>query len=378
MVARAIFCTFVVTVLSVFGFTQVPHSSHVWVVTEENHSYENVMASMPYLVSLANQYGLATQYYSDMHNSISALMHLTAGQTVTTNDNTTATFDVDNIVRRMLPKGLTFRSYQEELPYAGYSGISYNDYVKRHNPLVYFTDVSNSSLKYHSVPYTQLSSDLSNHATGNYNYITPDLLDDAHDGTMGAADYWLKQHLPAILAQPEFQSGGDGLLFIVFDEGNLYTDNRCSATVSSGCGGRVATVVIGPKIRRGYRSTVWHNHESLLKTVCLALGTSGCPGAASTASPMLEYFAGVQMKSPSSGSTITGGVPVSAYAVPLYSAHPITAMRIYVDNQNKLTASASSISANLALATGTHKIVVVAWDSTGRSYTGAATYVTVQ
>ena len=378
MVSRAILCTFALAILSIFSYAQVPHSSHVWLVTEENHSYEDVMASMPYLVSVANQYGLATQYYSDMHNSISALMHLTAGQTVTTNDSTTSIFDVDNIVRRMLPKGLTFRSYQEELPYAGFSGISSNEYVKRHNPLVYFTDVANSSLKYHSVPYTQLSSDLSNHATGNLNYVTPDLMNDAHDGTMGAADSWLKQHLPVILAQPEFQSGGDGLLFIVFDEGNLSTDNRCSATDSSGCGGRVATVVIGPKIRRGYRSTVWHNHESRLKTVCLALGTSGCPGAASTASPMLEFFAGVQMKSPNPGTTFTGSVPVSGYGVPLYATQPITAMRIYVDNVSKLTASGSSIGANLLLSTGTHKVVVVAWDSTGRSYTGPATYVTVQ
>ncbi len=85
---------------------EVPHSSHVWIISEENRSYESVAASMPYLMSLANKYGLATQYYADMHNSPSALMHLTAGQTITLNDNTTATFSAANLVRQMLPAGL--------------------------------------------------------------------------------------------------------------------------------------------------------------------------------------------------------------------------------------------------------------------------------
>ena len=88
----------------------VPHSKHVWLIAEENHSYENVVASMPYLVSLGNQYAVATQHYADMHNSLSALMHRTAGETVTTDDNTTKTFDVDNLVRQMRPAGLTFKS----------------------------------------------------------------------------------------------------------------------------------------------------------------------------------------------------------------------------------------------------------------------------
>jgi hypothetical protein len=59
---------------------QVPQSKHVWIVTEENHSYESVIGNsgMPYFNSLATKYGLATQYYSEQHNSISALMWLVA------------------------------------------------------------------------------------------------------------------------------------------------------------------------------------------------------------------------------------------------------------------------------------------------------------
>jgi hypothetical protein len=70
----------------------IPHSQHVWLITEENHSYENVIgnASMPYYNYLAHKYALATQYYSDRHSSLPALMRLVAGQIVTTNNNTTA------------------------------------------------------------------------------------------------------------------------------------------------------------------------------------------------------------------------------------------------------------------------------------------------
>lgn len=47
------------------------------------------------------------------------------------------------------------------------------------------------------------------------------------------------------------------------------------------------------------------------------------------------------------------------------STHPVTAMRIYVDNIAKFTVNASSLDTSVALATGTHSVVVQAWDSTG-------------
>src|SRR5205823_2136160 len=45
---------------------------HVFIVTEENTNYSSVIgsSSMPYLNGLAQQYGLATQYYANTHPSI--------------------------------------------------------------------------------------------------------------------------------------------------------------------------------------------------------------------------------------------------------------------------------------------------------------------
>lgn len=298
-----------VCLFSLYGAAQMPRSQHVWIVGEENHSFEDAAAAMPYLMSLGHQYGIATQYYADMHNSISALMHLTAGQTVTTNDSTPATFNVDNIARQLIGEGLTFRSYQEWLPQAGFLGLSSGPYVKRHDPLAYFSDVAGGNLRYNLVPLPQLASDLANHATANYNYVTPDLNHDGHDGSLQIADEWLHQYLPPILAQPEFRPGGDGVLFVMFDEGNLgnKTDFRCNASSSSpNCGGRVLVVVAGPNVKPGFQSHTFYNHESLLATVCQALGTDSCPGAAANASPMADLFMTPLSASPPTATASVG------------------------------------------------------------------------
>ena len=287
----SVVCLCACTLSACAGVT-VPHSDHVWIVTEENRSYETVIGSshMPYYNSLANKYALAAEYYSNRHGSLPALMRLVAGQSVTTNNNTTSCFNADNVVRHLLFHGMTWRSYQEDLPYAGYTGLRWGNYVRRHNPLIDFTDVCAPSQKLNSVPFTRLAKDMANDATPNYVYITPNLQHDAHDGTLAQADAWLSQTIPKILARPEFQSGGDGLLFIVWDEGNLYTDNRCSPSVSSGCGGRVATLVIGPKVKRNFKSRALYHHQNLLRTVCDALGFASCPGAGAAATSMVDFF----------------------------------------------------------------------------------------
>src|SRR5450432_1146877 len=143
----------------------VPHFGHVVLVVEENHSYSEVIgnSAMPYLNSLASQYGLATQYFANTHPSIGNYFMLTTGQVVTNDDGFTGTVDVDNIVRDLISAGKTWKSYAESIPSTGYTGGDSYPYTKRHNPFAYLTDVVNSTTQVNNiVSLSQLSSDLAN------------------------------------------------------------------------------------------------------------------------------------------------------------------------------------------------------------------------
>src|SRR5580692_4971285 len=97
----------------------VPRSAHVWMITEENSSYENIVGSaqMPYFNQLIQRYGLATQFYSDQHSSLPALMWFVAGAPVELNNDTVSCeHPDDNIVRELLKQGYSWRAYEEELP----------------------------------------------------------------------------------------------------------------------------------------------------------------------------------------------------------------------------------------------------------------------
>jgi hypothetical protein len=93
--------------LAAIGAAQVPSSHHVVVVVEENHGYDSVIGNgaMPYLNSLASQYGLATQYYANTHPSIGNYFMMTAGQIITNDDGYSGTVTADNLVRHLLSSG---------------------------------------------------------------------------------------------------------------------------------------------------------------------------------------------------------------------------------------------------------------------------------
>lgn len=379
-------CLFIV---SVAAAQNVPRSSHVWMITEENHSYEDVVGNrdMPYYNKLIQKYGLATQFYSEQHSSLPALMWLVAGDSVEPNNNTTSCqHDDDNVVRELLKKGYTWRSYQEGLPFAGFQGLygPQHLYYRRHNPLIDFSDVCpGSGQESNSVPLSQMAADFADGNTVNYAYITPDSDEDAHNGTLADADQWLQQNVPDILARPEFSNGGDGILFIVWDEGNLYTDNRCSADGKGWCGGRTATLVIGPQVKSGYQSTITYHNASVLKTVCAAMGLSPCPGAAQDAAPMSDFFTNggspdpsnsVEISTPGNGATISGAVHLIATAS---ESKPVSQTQVW-DNGVKLGVYGEQIDAVYNLAPGQHTTAVMDLDSSGQVMHQASVTYTVE
>ncbi|HEX4066705.1 MAG TPA: alkaline phosphatase family protein [Acidobacteriaceae bacterium] len=355
------------------GAQNVPRSSHVWMITEENHSYEDIVgnAQMPYYNQLISQYGIATQFYSDQHSSLPALMWFVAGAAVEPNNDTTSCDHTqDNVVRELLKRGYNWRAYEEDMPSAGYQGLyggADGNYYRRHNPLIDFSDVCpGTGQDTNSVPYTQMAEDFSQNDTANYAYVTPDAIDDAHSASLQVADDWLQDHVPQILARPEFGPGGDGILFIVWDESND-TDNRCSASVSQGCGGRTPTLVIGPGVKKGYKSTTFYRNENVLATVCAAMGLSPCPGAAQNTAPMADFFnataaataAGIVISTPGNGATISGSVHLLASA----SENQAISQTQVWDNGVKLGVYGPQIDAVYNLSPGQHTTTVEDLDS---------------
>jgi phosphatidylinositol-3-phosphatase len=356
----------------------IPHSSHVWVIAEENHSLEEVVGNskMPYYNHLIHEYGLATQFYANQHSSLPALMWFVAGAAVTGNNNTVScSHDNDNVVRQLLKQGYTWRSYQQNLPSAGYQGLYGGSYYRRHNPLIDFTDVCpGTGQERNSVPYSQMEKDFAKGDVVNYAYITPDIDEDAHNGTLEAADQWLQSNLPAILARPEFGPGGDGIIFIVWDEGNVDKwDDRCSATVDKGCGGRTATLVIGPQVKSGYKSTTHYHNQSVLKTVCVAMGFSPCPGTAQDAAPMADFFKSdngrdspsdsIVVSTPGNGATVAGAVHLIADAS---ESQAVSETQVW-DNGTKLGVYGAEIDATYNMAPGKHTTTVIDLDSSSRA-----------
>ena len=130
---------------------QVPPSSHVVVVVEENHSYSSVIgnSAMPYLNRLASRVRIGHPVLRQ-HASIDRqllMFMMTVGQIITNNDSYTGTVTADNLVRHLLSAGKTWKSYAENLPYAGYTGGDSGPYVRHHNPFSYLSDVVNSSVQ---------------------------------------------------------------------------------------------------------------------------------------------------------------------------------------------------------------------------------------
>jgi acid phosphatase len=159
------------------------------------------------------------------------------------------------------------------------------------------------------------------------------------------------------------------VLIITFDESNA-SDPRHG-------GGRIAMLVIGPKVKRGFRSTRFYQNQSALRLIAESLRLPSLPGASANAPSMAEFFngggCGVGAPSPSvsictpasDGSTLNDPVQFAAVAT---SSVPVTTMQIY-DNGNLIWQKAgNSINTSISLQPGGHTLAAKAWTSKGTSF----------
>ncbi|MFN2582192.1 MAG: alkaline phosphatase family protein [Candidatus Dormibacteria bacterium] len=336
----------------------VPAHRHVGVLVLENESESATFGSgspATYLNSLLTQGAFAGNYYADGHVSLDNYVTMTSGQpgnlasysdcmtqnlyqcqlTVNTpvyGSGINIADQVENTTSPLSNVKETWKEYADSMPSPCFHGdlsptaappdpyqgdgsgdSTYTgDYADRHNPFVYYSDITgtasspNPRCAAHVVPFTTLAADLSSNSLPDYFFITPDTCHDGHDGPtcangqsggLVAADTWLENNLPSLLA---YLNANDGVLFITFDEGNPTGDETGCCTGgqggTQGFGGKVGLLALGAGVKTGSSvsqpaTANAYDHASLLRTTEDALGISTYLNNASTATPMSDLFA---------------------------------------------------------------------------------------
>jgi phosphatidylinositol-3-phosphatase len=270
--------------------TTAPGYKHVIWVWMENHSYNTIIGSpqAPYINSLASHCGLATNYHNISHPSLPNYISATSGLGYAA----IAKFGSDcnpvpgctTTAKSIFAQGETWKAYEESMPARCYMKDS-GEYAVRHDPPPYYTTLGGCAT--FDVPYPQLATDLTVGRLPAFSFVTPNLIDDMHDGTIADGNKWLATNLPTIFNSPQYRSGSTAV-FITWDEGEGGTSNRCATNLTDvGC--HVATIVVSPSTRPGTKSSTLFNHWSLLGTAEQLLGLPKL-GMAASATTMTAAF----------------------------------------------------------------------------------------
>jgi len=266
------------------------HYTHVVWVWMENNSFGSIMGSpeAPDINSLAGQCGLATNYHSISHpslpNYIAATSGLALAKLAPFGSDCSPSRKCSTSAPSIFDQLSSWKAYEESMP-KNCHRKNKHEYAVRHNPPPYYTTLAECTSK--DVPYSQLAGDLAAGKLPAFSFITPNLIDDMHDGTIAEGDAWLQHNLPTILNSSEYQRGSI-VVVVTWDEGEGGTSNDC-ATNTTDVGCHVATIVVSPSTVPGTQSSTLFNHYSLLASTEQLLGVPML-GEAATANSMLAAF----------------------------------------------------------------------------------------
>jgi phosphatidylinositol-3-phosphatase len=271
--------------------TSAPSYKHVIWIWFENHSYSDIIGSSqaPYFTSLAGECGIAANYHNLSHPSLPNYVGATSGLAVSSltpfDGDCNPTGSCTTSSASIFSQGETWKAYEESMT-SNCAKKNSGEYAVRHNPPPYFTSLSGCSTD--DVPYTQLATDLANNTLPAFSFVTPNLIDDMHDGTIADGDTWLSQNLPTILNSSEYTSGNTAV-FITFDEGSGGSTGENCATNTSDNSCHIPAIVVSPSTPAGATSGTLFNHYSLLATAEQLLGLPYL-GQAASATTLTSAF----------------------------------------------------------------------------------------
>ena len=224
----------------------LPRPDHIVIVIEENKAYSQIIDSpdAPYSNALARRGMLFTQSYGTSHPSQPNYLALFSGSTHgITNNACPHELSGANLANALINKGLSFASYAESMPHAGFEGCIAGAYYRKHNPVSNWKDLAAFNQPFSAFPqdYTQLPT---------VAFVIPDMHNDMHDGSIAQGDAWLTRNIEPYA---QWAMTHNSLLIVTWDEDSSL-DNR------------VATIFVGPMVMPGI-SAQRIDHYNLLRTV---------------------------------------------------------------------------------------------------------------
>jgi phospholipase C len=258
---------------------------HVVIIVEENKGYKTIMegSEAPFFHELASTYSQANNYYALFHPSLPNYLAMIGGTNGGIEQNCIPGSGCEihgkNIVDEIEESNRTWKGYMESMP-TPCSPQNSGQYAVRHNPFVYyrtFTD-DKERCKQHNAPLDQLYKDIEANQLPNFSFITPNLCNDMHDCSVNTGDKWLADVVPKLLESSTFKTK-KSLLVITWDEAEP------SDQVN-----QIPTILIGPTVKKAYKSSTIYNHYSLLRTIEDAWDLPALTQNDKTATHMNEFF----------------------------------------------------------------------------------------
>ncbi len=265
--------------------TSPPARPHVLLIMLENKGYGATLGSCaadPYLCSLASQYLSATAWYAVSHPSLPNYLAVTSGSTQgCSSDGCPVGIGAPDLGGQLTAAGIPWDAYMESLPSACDNIAASGVYTRVHNPFVYYTD---DASRCHDVPYPGsggLISALEGSTPPDFVWISPNLDNDMHDGSVQQGDAWLKANLAPVLASSWF-TGGTATVIVTMDENDKQ---------SAPAGGQVPFVVISSRAKGAGAVTTYGNLFGTLRSIEEVFGLPLLGGAQSLSNgDIVRYF----------------------------------------------------------------------------------------
>jgi hypothetical protein len=249
----------------------VPPFPHIFVFILENKEFGTVIGQgrgMPNYNLWASEYTLLTEFYAIRHPSLPNYLALIGGDTFGVDTNCNGCYqDALTLPDLIEASGRSWKGYFEDMPEPCFAGDTHL-YVQKHNPFMYFDSIRLDAARCQRsvVPLTQLNADLAANDLPDFALIVPNLCNDAHDCGVDVADTWLDHWVLPLMRTPAYAEGG--LIVLTWDEGQ--GEHTCCGLTTGG--GRIATILISPWVKRGFEDDTPYTHYSLLKTIAEAWG----------------------------------------------------------------------------------------------------------